>query len=403
MRKHLKNYFVPHEENDHKPHIFGEISVLFLAILILGTFTLTAYEANLVKNDKSFLAAVLPSVLVALANEDRSEEGVSPLEYSETLEQAAQMKANHMAEHEYFAHTSPEGVTPWHWFREVGYDFKYAGENLAVDFEESEDVNDAWMDSPGHRENILETQFTQIGIATARGMHEGEKAVYVVQLFGTPAETEQTFDEEENVPQVISPQVEPATEVQPAETNTSTPPESPSAESVSGSSAAEEQTPNASNTPTTQTPEDKNMEKGKVKEKSILNEDAKEENKATTASSTPLAQIKGDGSEAGPLSGASVGPTSVPPEEPIVNSAGSTNTSPGTSFFAWLFLHQMFILQLFYLVFGVLIAASLGLMVNREVHHHHMKHATAGASLLVLMMVLTTLTHFYIFPVLSFS
>lgn len=132
-------------------------------------------------------AAVISSVLVELTNFDRSAEGLSTLTVSPVLTEVAQAKANDMAQKGYFAHTSPEGLTPWHWFKEKGYRFAYAGENLAVDFFESADVERAWMNSPTHRANIVGTQFTEIGIATADGTYKGRPATFVVQVFASPA------------------------------------------------------------------------------------------------------------------------------------------------------------------------------------------------------------------------
>jgi hypothetical protein len=102
------------------------------------------------------------------------------------LEAAARAKAEDMAAKSYFAHTSPEGRTPWYWLDLVGYKYAYAGENLAVDFDDSTDVTNAWMNSPGHRANIMSERYTEIGIATARGSFEGHPTVFVVQFFGRP-------------------------------------------------------------------------------------------------------------------------------------------------------------------------------------------------------------------------
>ena len=88
----------------------------------------------------------------------------------------------------YFSHTSPEGLSPWHWLTEVGYQFESAGENLAVNFYDSKIVHDAWMNSPAHRENILKGKYTEIGIGMAWGQHKGREALFVVQFFGKPAE-----------------------------------------------------------------------------------------------------------------------------------------------------------------------------------------------------------------------
>jgi len=187
MRKHLKKYFIPHSENEYKPHLLRETAVTILALIALAVFVFSSIHTALLVSSSDFLAAVLPRVLVDLTNNDRGENTLAPLTISPVLESAAQLKANDMAENSYFAHVSPDGVTPWHWFVEAGYQFVAAGENLAVNFSDSEDVEQAWMDSVGHRANILNGNFTEIGIATARGQYKGRETVFVVQLFGRPA------------------------------------------------------------------------------------------------------------------------------------------------------------------------------------------------------------------------
>ncbi len=134
-------------------------------------------------------AAVYSAVLVDLTNKARAENNTPTLTLSDTLTQAAQMKANDMASKQYFAHTSPDGTTPWYWFQKAGYGFMYAGENLAVDFSESSDVENAWLASPKHRENIVDNRFSEIGIATKTAMWQGRETTFVVQLFGTPSYT----------------------------------------------------------------------------------------------------------------------------------------------------------------------------------------------------------------------
>ena len=131
-------------------------------------------------------AAVISSALIDLTNADRSANAVPTLLVSPFLQQAAQAKADDMARNGYFAHVSPSGVTPWHWFSLVGYDYSAAGENLAIDFFQSADVERAWMNSPFHRANILNNTFTEIGIATATGTYEGHETTFVVQMFGRP-------------------------------------------------------------------------------------------------------------------------------------------------------------------------------------------------------------------------
>lgn len=135
------------------------------------------------------LASVLPGVVAVLTNDARAREQIASLKESEVLARGAQMKADDMAARGYFSHNDPDGNPPWKWFGKAGYSYEYAGENLAVNFSESEDVVDAWLDSPTHRANILKAQFTEIGIGVAKGTYKGKKTTFVVQFFGNPAET----------------------------------------------------------------------------------------------------------------------------------------------------------------------------------------------------------------------
>ena len=129
--------------------------------------------------------------LVQLVNEDRINNGLFPLRRSQDLDAAAALKALDMVEHGYFAHTSPEGINPWHWFDEMKYDYVYAGENLALDFSDAASVEKAWMASPKHRANILNNEFDEIGFAIAdgtfnniNGVNKIRSGTIIVQLFG---------------------------------------------------------------------------------------------------------------------------------------------------------------------------------------------------------------------------
>ena len=96
------------------------------------------------------------------------------------------MKASDMATSGYFAHISPRGLTPWYWLEQVGYNYQYAGENLAINFTDSQDVTNAWMASPEHRANIEKGQYTEVGTGVATGMYQGKQAIFVAQDFANP-------------------------------------------------------------------------------------------------------------------------------------------------------------------------------------------------------------------------
>jgi len=166
---------------------YKEIMKLKIAIVVLVMLVvLIGIIPNFRTSVLDSLSAIYASVLVNLTNKDRIATDVAELKVNPILEKAAQMKADDMASRSYFAHNTPEGLTPWYWFEQAGYKYKYAGENLAVNFENSEDVQTAWMNSRGHFLNIINPKYTEIGIATSTGIYKGRTAIFVVQMFGAP-------------------------------------------------------------------------------------------------------------------------------------------------------------------------------------------------------------------------
>ncbi|MDR3581680.1 MAG: CAP domain-containing protein, partial [Candidatus Pacebacteria bacterium] len=183
----LRTYFIPHEGNDHKPHILRPRTVAFVCLIALVAEVAFMLTVTYVVPRSRFFGIIEANALVDETNQARTADNLGELTISPLLTAAAQQKANDMVANDYFAHTSPQGLTPWDWFAKVGYQFSFAGENLAVNFSDSQDVTNAWMNSPEHRANILNGAYTEIGIATAQGTYEGKPAIYVVQEFGTPA------------------------------------------------------------------------------------------------------------------------------------------------------------------------------------------------------------------------
>lgn len=187
MGQKIQHFIFPTKKNRQHPALFRYEAVAII-LLVISVCELAVMFRVIHINDSGIFASVLPSVITDLTNTERSSNSRPVLVYSVVLAQAAQAKAEDMATHEYFAHTSPTGIEPWYWFQQAGYAYKYAGENLAIDFSDSDTVVTAWMNSPKHRENILKGAYTQIGIGVAQGMYEGHSTLYVVQFFGTPAD-----------------------------------------------------------------------------------------------------------------------------------------------------------------------------------------------------------------------
>lgn len=186
MLRHLAHYLIPHKGNTYRPLLYTLESVA-VVVLLVGLLQMAFIAQRSALRASDYLASVLPSVLVTLANTDRAEAGVDMLEEDPLLARAAQLKAEDMAARGYFAHVDPEGREPWYWLDEVGYSYRYAGENLAVDFTESVEVEDAWMNSPTHKANILKGAYTNMGIGVAKGVYEGRETLFVVQFFAQPS------------------------------------------------------------------------------------------------------------------------------------------------------------------------------------------------------------------------
>ena len=181
---HLKKFFVPHKHNDYHPHLFRNTFVLttfFVCAFLLGV----SYHNYILLNKTVLGANIATNVLVDLANKNRVGNNVAPLTRNTKLDNAASMKATDMINKNYFAHFAPDGTSPWYFIQEAGYNFSYAGENLAIDFTSENDIDNAWMNSPLHKENLLNSNFKELGLAAKEGVRNGVDTVYVVQMFGS--------------------------------------------------------------------------------------------------------------------------------------------------------------------------------------------------------------------------
>ncbi len=99
-----------------------------------------------------------------LVNEQRAKNGLSPLTLNWELSRVARYKSEDMARNRYFSHTSPTYGTPFEMIRSFGLSYRSAGENIAYGQRTPAAVMDAWMNSSGHRANILNASYTQIGV-----------------------------------------------------------------------------------------------------------------------------------------------------------------------------------------------------------------------------------------------
>ncbi|MDE2311921.1 MAG: hypothetical protein KGJ93_02405 [Patescibacteria group bacterium] len=186
--RHLKDHFIPHARNNYHPHALSDRALaLFSGLLVCAKiFTISLLAFGPIA--PAFSSAITEQNIIALTNESRSQYHLAALQENASLDKAAQAKADDMLAKGYFAHTTPDGKTPWDFIVATGYNYLMAGENLAVNFTEAENVETAWMNSPGHKANILNKNFEQIGIGISQGQYQGHTAIFVVQMFGTPAQ-----------------------------------------------------------------------------------------------------------------------------------------------------------------------------------------------------------------------
>lgn len=185
---HVYDHFIPHARNNYHPHLLGHRSLALMSGLLIAVkiFILTVVSFGPIL--PAFSSAITQENIINLTNQSRVEYGLQNLKQNNLLQKAAQAKAEDMLAKSYFAHNSPDGRTPWNFIVAAGYNYIMAGENLAVNYTEAENVESAWMNSPGHKANILNKDFEEIGIGIAQGMYQGHDAIFVVQEFGTPIE-----------------------------------------------------------------------------------------------------------------------------------------------------------------------------------------------------------------------
>lgn len=184
--KNLHHHFFPHvheDGNQHHPHLVSVLS-LFLYLQIFLVFGVGIYVIKLAAPTILGQASFGPDAIISITNTKRAENGLPALTYNPQLASAASSKASNMFSENYWAHNAPSGKTPWTFISGAGYRYLYAGENLARDFSDAGSVVDAWMNSPSHRSNLLDKNFTEIGVSVNWGSLTGREGTLVVQMFG---------------------------------------------------------------------------------------------------------------------------------------------------------------------------------------------------------------------------
>lgn len=188
----LRHLFTPHHTNNNRARVLHPaglavmigVMVLWQSVLEMTKYSMTELPSGMVLG---FASNIFADDVVVETNTRRNSQGLAPLTVNSTLAKAAAAKANHMFQNNYWAHIAPDGTTPWVFISQAGYQYAVAGENLARDFGDTQSMVEAWMNSPTHKENIVNPKYTEIGIAVVDGILEGTETTLVVQMFGAPA------------------------------------------------------------------------------------------------------------------------------------------------------------------------------------------------------------------------
>jgi hypothetical protein len=159
------------------------------SLMVFGTSLMLVVALVISFIPVSRVTAFGTSEIASLSNQARGANGIAALSVNSALTAAAQEKATHMAVNSYFEHTAPDGTTGWYFIEQQGYQYSMAGENLAATNESPNAVVTGWMNSPGHRANLLNANFTEVGYGVSyKGEYQGYSDVYfVVALYAKPA------------------------------------------------------------------------------------------------------------------------------------------------------------------------------------------------------------------------
>lgn len=196
--------FVPHEKNNHRAKLLHADAIVITISVVVFVFSLLNPIQSKFPAVLGVASDISPAELLTITNEYRKENNLPPLRLDSDLSQAATFKASDMFAKNYWAHIAPDGVTPWSFILNSGYEYLYAGENLARGYSTAPDVVKAWMESPTHRANMLSKDYSDVGFAIATGNLTGSDTVLVVEMFGTRYEETEKENEQAEIAEARS-------------------------------------------------------------------------------------------------------------------------------------------------------------------------------------------------------
>lgn len=185
MRR-ITRHFVPHPENNYRALLLHPFALSFYVFVLVALQVALGTLSRVRPEILGISTKISSQEVITLTNQQRQGMGIAPLSENELLDRAALAKGEDMVAKNYWAHISPDGKTPWVFISGTGYKYISAGENLARDFSDAPAVVSAWMASKSHRENLLDPNFKEIGVAVLDSNIGGVNGVLIVQEFGQP-------------------------------------------------------------------------------------------------------------------------------------------------------------------------------------------------------------------------
>lgn len=186
----LRDFFIPHAGNNYQPpalqprrvlfHATAAIAIKAIVVLFVASYPLLAWMTPDV-------IAAEGQKIIALTNDLRNSLALKPLTENAKLDAAAAKKVEDMFINQYFAHVSPRGLDLETFLALAGYkNYATVGENLAMGYANAADAMAAWKKSPTHYANLIDTNYSQIGVSLAGGLYAETDTVFIAQYFGLP-------------------------------------------------------------------------------------------------------------------------------------------------------------------------------------------------------------------------
>ena len=208
-----KDFFIPHAGNNHHPHILHTKRALFYSLFFIAIKAVVFIFAISIPIQAFMMPDVLKeqrNEILRLVEETRAANGLSTLSGADKLYSSSQKKSEDMVVNSYFSHVGPGNRDLKYFLNQENYAYRYAGENLAMGFSDAKSVVNAWIKSPLHYQNIIDSDFSETGMGIASGDYKGKETVFITQHFGAPISQVTEEPEEKAEEKVVIKKQEPA-------------------------------------------------------------------------------------------------------------------------------------------------------------------------------------------------